>query len=95
MSKVELDDRGRLLLPRDIRERYGEEFEIIEVLGDIVLIPVPKDPLATLQKEGEKIPKDLSVSDLKKIVRDAAMEQAMTRLKSHEDLGKTSSKKKR
>lgn len=95
MPDVTLDDRGRLLLPRELRKKYGEEFVVIEALGEIVLRPIPKDPIAALQKEGEKIPKDLSVADLKRIARERAMEDVLARLKRHEGLGKRFGKKKR
>ncbi|HLC76704.1 MAG TPA: hypothetical protein VJH04_00715 [archaeon] len=77
MPEVTLDDRGRLLLDKGLRDKYGDKFVVVEALGEIVLIPVPKDPLATLQKEGEKLPKDMSIADLKKLAGKLAVEQAI------------------
>jgi len=71
------DDRGRIVLSREIREEYGEKFFIVKSLGEVVLIPVPEDPLKTLREEGKKLPKSLSVADLKKIARESALKEIL------------------
>lgn len=40
------DERGRLYLPKHVRERYGEEYRIVEMPGHVALLPVDEDPLA-------------------------------------------------
>jgi DNA-binding transcriptional regulator/RsmH inhibitor MraZ len=94
-GNIECDDRGRILLPKDVRNAYGEEFVLVKAPNEIVLIPVPKDPLKTLQEEGKKLPKDVSVAELKKLAHDLATEQALERARRHENLGKKLAKKKR
>jgi hypothetical protein len=46
MSDATLDDRGRLTLPKEIRERYGDRYYIVELHDGIKLIPVADDPPA-------------------------------------------------
>jgi len=92
-GNIECDDRGRILLPKDVRDRYGKEFVLVKAPDEVVLIPVPKDPLKTLQEEGKKLPKHMSVIELKKMARDLAVEQALERAKRHEEAGKRSRKK--
>ena len=75
MSIAKLDDRGRLLIPKSIREEYGEEFTIIESLGEIVLIPLPDDPLKTLEEEGKKLPAGTSIDDIKRQARASAVKR--------------------
>jgi len=47
---VESDDRGRLYLSKDIRERYGEKFHLVEYSDHIELIPIDNDPLEGLRE---------------------------------------------
>lgn len=39
------DDRGRIYLPKKIRERFGDEYRIVELPNRVVLLPIPEDPL--------------------------------------------------
>lgn len=45
MSDVVLDDRGRLALPPDVRERYGDRYHIVQLPGGVKLVPLADDPL--------------------------------------------------
>ena len=49
MSEVTLDDRGRLTLPKDLREQYGDRYRIVEVHDGMKLVPVADNPLAALR----------------------------------------------
>jgi len=44
MSKS-LDERGRLYLPKEVRERFGEQYRIVELPSHVALFPVDDDPL--------------------------------------------------
>lgn len=48
MSGASVDDRGRLYLPKPLRERYGERFRIVRLHDGIKLIPVSEDPVQGL-----------------------------------------------
>jgi bifunctional DNA-binding transcriptional regulator/antitoxin component of YhaV-PrlF toxin-antitoxin module len=48
MSKS-TDERGRLYLPKAVRERFGEQYRIVELPSHVALFPVDDDPLAGLQ----------------------------------------------
>ncbi|SDR10809.1 hypothetical protein [Natronobacterium texcoconense] len=57
MADVALDDRGRLMLPKEIREKYGERYHIVPLSDGIKLVPIADDPLEALRDEfadGEK-----------------------------------------
>ena len=77
--QVECDDKGRVVLPKEVRSRYGGKFYVVSAPGEVVLIPVPKDPLKVLRQEGKKIPKSLSLKQLKSIARKAAKKEALSR----------------
>lgn len=42
---VETDDHGRLYLPKDLREKHGERFRLLDLPRRVVLIPIDEDPL--------------------------------------------------
>lgn len=48
MSKS-TDERGRLYLPKDVRERFGEQYRIVELPTHVALFPVDDDPVAGLR----------------------------------------------
>jgi len=48
MSKS-TDERGRLYLPKDVRERFGDQYRIVELPTHVALFPVDDDPLAGLR----------------------------------------------
>lgn len=43
------DERGRLYLPKHVRERYGEEYRIVELPDHVALLPVDDDPMTGLE----------------------------------------------
>jgi bifunctional DNA-binding transcriptional regulator/antitoxin component of YhaV-PrlF toxin-antitoxin module len=48
MSKS-TDERGRLYLPKEVRERFGDRFRIVELPSHVALFPVDKDPVDGLR----------------------------------------------
>jgi len=48
MSKS-TDERGRIYLPKDVRERFGDQYRIVELPNHVALFPVDEDPLEGLR----------------------------------------------
>ncbi|WP_135828066.1 AbrB/MazE/SpoVT family DNA-binding domain-containing protein [Halorussus halobius] len=48
MSKS-TDERGRIYLPKDVRNRFGERYRIVELPSHVALFPVDEDPLEGLR----------------------------------------------
>jgi len=48
MSKS-TDERGRLYLPKNVRERFGDRYRIVELPSHVALFPVDEDPLEGLR----------------------------------------------
>jgi bifunctional DNA-binding transcriptional regulator/antitoxin component of YhaV-PrlF toxin-antitoxin module len=48
MSKS-TDERGRLYLPKDVRDRFGERYRIVELPSHVALFPVDDDPMEGLR----------------------------------------------
>ncbi|ADJ16712.1 AbrB/MazE/SpoVT family DNA-binding domain-containing protein [Halalkalicoccus jeotgali] len=74
MSNTRLDERGRLTLPKEIRERYGERYHIVELHDGIKLIPVADNPLDALRDEFADVEK--SATELRDEAREAALDEA-------------------
>ena len=74
MPDATLDDRGRLTLPKAVRERYGDRYRIVELHDGIKLVPVADDPLDTLRDEFADV--DKTASELRDGARDAALDEA-------------------
>ncbi|ELZ20960.1 MULTISPECIES: AbrB/MazE/SpoVT family DNA-binding domain-containing protein [Natrinema] len=74
MSDVALDDRGRLTLPKEVRERYGDRYHVVQLPDGLKLIPVADDPLEALRDEFADVEK--SAGELRKEAREAALDEA-------------------
>jgi len=71
---TETDERGRLYLPKDLRDRHGERFRVVDLPSRVVLIPVDDDPLGAVRDAvGEQLA-GRSVAELKREARSAARE---------------------
>lgn len=71
--QVDADD-GRIYLPKDVRDRFGEHFELVERGDKLVLIPIAEDPLAALREEFDDVqgtPNDLADQALDEAVDEA------------------------
>jgi AbrB family looped-hinge helix DNA binding protein len=74
MSTVDVDSRGRVYLPKEIRERHGEKFKVIELESGIKLIPLDEDPVEGL-KEAMKDAEDMELEDLSEKAGEKAREE--------------------
>lgn len=74
MADVTLDDRGRLALPKEIRERYGDQYHIVQLRDGVKLVPVADDPLEALRDEFADVEK--SADELREEARTAALDEA-------------------
>ncbi|MCU4801389.1 AbrB/MazE/SpoVT family DNA-binding domain-containing protein [Halobacteria archaeon HArc-gm2] len=74
MSDASLDDRGRLTLPKEVRERYGNRYHVVQLPDGIKLVPIADDPLDALRDEFSDV--DRSVDELRRDGREAALDEA-------------------
>jgi bifunctional DNA-binding transcriptional regulator/antitoxin component of YhaV-PrlF toxin-antitoxin module len=74
MSDMTLDDRGRLTLPKEMRERYGDRYRVVELHNGIKLVPIAEDPLSALREEFAEVEK--SAEKLREEAREAAIHEA-------------------
>lgn len=43
------DERGRLYLPKGVRDRFGDRYRIVELPSHVALFPVDDDPVEGLR----------------------------------------------
>jgi len=73
MSKTaEADDRGRIVIPHEIREKYGNRYRIVELADRVELIPLKKDPIDGLRDVVGDAFDGKTISEIKQEARDAA-----------------------
>ena len=77
MTYVHADEKARICLTTENIQRYGKNYVMIMARDKIILIPVPDDPLKSLQEEGKKIPKNLSIAEIRKMAREEAEKEAL------------------
>ena len=69
---TETDDRGRVYLSKELRDRHGNRFRVVDRPGRIVLIPVDEDPLAAISDAVGDAFAGKSIAELKREAREAA-----------------------
>lgn len=75
MSKS-VDERGRIYLPKDVRDRFGETYRIVELPSHVALFPIDEDPLEGIRAAVGDAFDGEDVSDLKASARAAIAESA-------------------
>jgi bifunctional DNA-binding transcriptional regulator/antitoxin component of YhaV-PrlF toxin-antitoxin module len=69
--RVVVDDLGRIVLKKKLREKYGKQFILIDRDEEIVLRPIKPD----MGDLDEKL-KKYSISKLRKLAEEEAMKEA-------------------
>lgn len=78
MSKTaETDDRGRIVIPREIREKHGDRYRVVELKDRVELIPLKDDPIEGLRDAIGDAFEGKSVEEIKRESREAAREDAV------------------
>ena len=83
MSKS-TDERGRLYLPKDVRERFGEKYRIVELPSHVALFPVDDDPLKGLREAVGDAFEETDSDELKEESRRAISEEINTEIESRQ-----------
>jgi bifunctional DNA-binding transcriptional regulator/antitoxin component of YhaV-PrlF toxin-antitoxin module len=76
MTEIETDSRGRVTIPKDVREKYGERYRLVELRDGVKLVPIPDDPLSALRGATSDELKEASIEEVRKAVDEEARKQA-------------------
>lgn len=81
MSKTaETDDRGRIVIPREIREKHGDRYRVVELRDRVELIPIGDDPIEGLRDAVGNAFDETSIAEIKRDARGAAELDAIDEL---------------
>lgn len=70
MPIVSTDDRGRITIPKAVRDRLGERYWLVERPNAVRLIPIPDDPVAALRQSASESFKEASIEELRAAARE-------------------------
>ncbi|WP_066414626.1 AbrB/MazE/SpoVT family DNA-binding domain-containing protein [Halorubrum aethiopicum] len=73
---TETDDRGRIYLPKELRDRHGERFRVVDLPSRIVLVPVDDDPLRAVRESAGAAFEGKSIDELRDDARTAIAEES-------------------
>jgi len=59
------DKRGRITIPSELRERFGERYRVVALVDGIKLVPIPDDPIATLREAGSEDLQEAPIEELR------------------------------
>lgn len=74
MTEITLDDRGRLTIPKELRERYGDRYHLVRLHDGIKLVPIAESPLSALREEFADV--DADAAALRESAREDALDEA-------------------
>lgn len=74
-TDVTTDDRGRITIPKPVRDRFGERYRLVELDDGIKLLPVPEDPVAALRDAAGADLRAASTEELEAAAREVAREE--------------------
>lgn len=75
-EEVRTDERGRVTIPKAVRDRFGDRYRLVELDSGIKLVPVPDDPLAELRAAASDELREASLEDLERAARAEARDQS-------------------
>lgn len=77
MSKTaEADDRGRIVIPHEIREKHGDRYRVVELDDRVELIPLDADPIEGLRAAVGDAFDDRSIAEIRREAREGARRDA-------------------
>ncbi|WP_276270991.1 AbrB/MazE/SpoVT family DNA-binding domain-containing protein [Haloarcula litorea] len=79
--RVRTDERGRVTIPKEIRDRYGEKFRLVELDSGIKLVPIPDDPVEALRAAASDELREASLEDLEEAAQEEAREQSVEQIR--------------
>jgi len=69
---IKVDKKGRVYLPKEVRDKFkSEEFFLVTLPSGILLVPRVDDPLKALEEEGKKLP-NVDIKVLRKVIQEEA-----------------------
>ena len=77
MRTATADQRGRIVIPAEFREKHGDRYRIVELRDSIKLIPVDKDPVEGFQDAIGAAFTGKSIEEIRTAAHSDAVDQAL------------------
>jgi len=81
---TEVNDYGRVYLSKEIRDKHGDRFQIVDRSDRIILVPVADDPLEAVSDAVGDAFEGKSVAELKLEASEAAAAEIATEIEERE-----------
>jgi bifunctional DNA-binding transcriptional regulator/antitoxin component of YhaV-PrlF toxin-antitoxin module len=81
MVEMTTDERGRITIPKEMRDRFGERYRLIELQDGIKLLPRPEDPLEALRSAGCDELREASMDEIRDVAVEEGHKQAGTNVR--------------
>ena len=78
MIQTTCDRKGRLYLQESVRAKYGKTFIVVEAPRELVLLPVPTDPVKDLREWGKPI-QGMSMKEITQAIQEQADKEVSMR----------------
>lgn len=75
------DDRGRIVIPAEFREKHGDRYRIVELRNRIELIPLKEDPVEGLREAVSDAFEGKSIDEVRREALQEAEEEALDDLR--------------
>ncbi|MEZ3144538.1 AbrB/MazE/SpoVT family DNA-binding domain-containing protein [Halobaculum sp. MBLA0143] len=75
-SELQTDERGRVTIPKETREQYGDRFRLVELDNGIKLVPIPDDPVEALRAAGSAELRSASLDELEAAASETARDES-------------------
>ena len=62
-----VDEQGRIYLPEDVRDRYGDQYRIVKLPNHAVLLPINDDPIEGIHEAVGDAFDDIDHDDLTEV----------------------------
>lgn len=82
---VETDDHGRIYLPKDLRDKHGERFRVVDLPNRVVLIPLSEDSLEAVQAAVGDTFEGTSLDELDEEVVETVKEETDAEVREREE----------
>jgi bifunctional DNA-binding transcriptional regulator/antitoxin component of YhaV-PrlF toxin-antitoxin module len=81
MTEITTDERGRITIPKGMRDRFGERYRLVELRDGIKLLPRPEDPLEALRSAGSDELREASMDEIRDVAVEEGHKQAGTNVR--------------
>lgn len=70
------DKRGRITIPSELRDRFGDRYRVVGLEDGIKLVPIPNEPIERLRESASDDLRSASLDELRDAARRGGADDA-------------------